>query len=181
MSSRRFLARWNDTRRLLWSDERIAAGSNWEDEISEAMERALAAVLLVSADLLHSDFIAEKELPFLLKAAHNKQKDVLWVRLTPCLHNKTPLRHLQAAAGMEKPLISMARNEWMEALCHVCEQLDEVIKKFETPVINEELNNQRFARIQTGLKVLAKPAYRKTEVLLFSGDGWHRQTPIGKV
>jgi hypothetical protein len=35
----------------------------------------------------------------------------------------------------------VARNEYMEELCHVCKRLDEIIEKFETPVINENLNN----------------------------------------
>jgi hypothetical protein len=57
----------------------------------------------------------------------------------------------------------------MEAFCKVCGELDAIVKKFETPAINSDLNSKRLARVQKNLKVLAKPAYRETEVLLFSG------------
>ena len=164
----------------LWSDTRTPSGVNWRNEINKAMDAALAAVLLVSANLLNSDFIANEELPFILAAAKARKMEIFWIRLTPCLIRATPLRHLQAAAGMEKPLNKMAEYDWMEAFCKVCGELDGIVKKFETPVINADLNNKRLARVQKNLKVLAKPAYRETEVLLFSGDGWHRQSRIAK-
>jgi hypothetical protein len=37
-----------------------------------------------------------------------------------------------------------------------------------------------FARYLAVISFDAKPAYRETEVLLFSGDGWHRQSRIVK-
>jgi hypothetical protein len=43
-----------------------------------------------------------------------------------------------------------------------------------------DLNNKCLELLQKDLKVLAKPAYRETEVLLFSGDGWHTQSRIAK-
>ena len=43
-----------------------------------------------------------------------------------------------------------------------------------------QLDNKRLARVQKNLKVLAKPAYRETEVLLFAADGCHRQSHIAK-
>jgi hypothetical protein len=51
----------------VWSDDRIQGGEDWEQEISEAMERAEVAILLVSANFLTSDFILGKEVPKLLR------------------------------------------------------------------------------------------------------------------
>jgi transcriptional regulator with XRE-family HTH domain len=46
-----------------WADTRISAGEKWKIEIQKALEQARAAVLLVSADFLASDFIIDDELP----------------------------------------------------------------------------------------------------------------------
>lgn len=51
----------------VWDDRRIAAGADWLPEIEGAMDRAVAAVLLVSADFLVSGFILGTEVPRLLE------------------------------------------------------------------------------------------------------------------
>ena len=56
----------------IWDHTLIQAGANWSDEIKRAIESAKAGLLIVSADFLASDFIANNELPPLLDAA---QKD----------------------------------------------------------------------------------------------------------
>lgn len=55
-----------------WDDRRIRVGDRWQAEISAALERSAAAVLLVSADFYASDFIIEDELPPLLAAAKRR-------------------------------------------------------------------------------------------------------------
>jgi hypothetical protein len=164
----------------LWSDERIKPGENWRDEINEAMDEAVVAVLLVSIDFLNSDFVANKELPYILAAAQKRKLKVLWIKLTPCLVGVTPLRHIQAAAGIPKPLNAMTDYEWMTAFCKVCGEIDVIIKKMEMPVINPKLNSRTVKREERKLQVLGKPAMRETEVLVYSGDGWHTQSRVAK-
>jgi len=164
----------------LWSDERIKPGENWRDEINKAMDKAVVAVLLVSINFLDSDFVANEELPYILAAAEKRKLKILWIMLTPCLVKVTPLRHIQAAAGMPKPLNAMTNYEWMTAFCTVCGEIDAIIKKIETPVINPRLNGRPVKREELKLRVLAKPAMRETEVLVYSGDGWHTQSRIAK-
>ena len=43
----------------VWSDKRIKPGGSWKKEIRSALARAQAAILLVSADFIGSDFIHE--------------------------------------------------------------------------------------------------------------------------
>ena len=57
-----------------WDDTRIRPGSEWRSEIKQALERARAAVLLISADFLASDFIQDNELPPLLSLARVQAK-----------------------------------------------------------------------------------------------------------
>ena len=56
----------------VWSDAKVKAGQRWRKEIEDAIGRAAVAILLVSADFLASDFVAENELPPLLKAAQGE-------------------------------------------------------------------------------------------------------------
>ncbi len=164
----------------VWSDKRINPGKDWRAEINKAMADAFVAVLLVSVNFLDSDFIANEELPYILEAATKKKIEILWVRLTPCMYRLTPLDKLQAVAGFPRPLNQLTEYEWMEAFCSVCDRIDKIVKKKETPIINSHLNGQALQREQPNLQVLAKPAIRDTEVMIFSGGNWHTQHRIPK-
>lgn len=52
-----------------WADSRIVAGEKWKVAIESSLKKARAAILLISADFLASDFIVDNELPPLLKKA----------------------------------------------------------------------------------------------------------------
>jgi len=49
-----------------WDDGSIIAGQKWREEVEAALARTRIAILLISADFLASDFVAESELPVLL-------------------------------------------------------------------------------------------------------------------
>ena len=50
----------------VWSDERNVIGEEWRPQLAAAIERSTLALVLVSADLLASRFIMERELPALI-------------------------------------------------------------------------------------------------------------------
>ena len=55
-------------RRLeVWSDDRMVTGYEWRQQLAEAIDRARAALLLVSPSFLASDFIMDQELPALMQ------------------------------------------------------------------------------------------------------------------
>ena len=56
----------------VWSDEKIQSGQLWRKEIETALKQTAVAILLISADFLASDFIANEELPRLLDAAQSE-------------------------------------------------------------------------------------------------------------
>lgn len=67
-----------------WSDQQIRPGSNWREEIANAIEKAGVAILLVSPDFLASEFISTDELPPLLQAAKERGAVILPIVLRPC-------------------------------------------------------------------------------------------------
>lgn len=65
----------------LWADTKIGFGEGWREEIDRAMREAELAVLLISQDFLASKFIAEVEVPLLLRrheAGEVKILPVFW-------------------------------------------------------------------------------------------------------
>jgi TIR domain len=53
----------------VWDDSRIQPGTNWDQEIAKAIKSSRAAVLILTADFLASEYIRNSELPLLLEAA----------------------------------------------------------------------------------------------------------------
>jgi transcriptional regulator with XRE-family HTH domain len=91
-----------------WVDTRIAAGEKWKEEIQKALKDARAAVLLISADFLASDFIIEDELPPLLKNADEKGTIILPVVLKPCRFTREKsLAMFQSINSPEEPVSGM--------------------------------------------------------------------------
>ena len=109
-----------------WADTRIKAGAKWQDEISQAMAKAKAAVMLVSPEFLASDFIAKHELPPLLKAAEKDGLTVFWVCISPCLYNQTEIGDYQAFHPPTDPLGKMSKIKRGDVWMRLCEALKEV-------------------------------------------------------
>src|ERR1041385_1795083 len=81
----------------VWSDTDIAIGSKWQSTIRNSLDKAAVAVLLVSRHFLESKFISEVELPYILNAWRQRGLKVLWVMVSHCLYEETPLEAIQAA------------------------------------------------------------------------------------
>jgi TIR domain/CHAT domain len=95
-----------------WDDTRLRTGMRWRDEIERVLASAGVAVLLVSADFLASDFIANQELPDLLAAERNRGLVVMPVIVGPCRFTRTPsLAQFQAANDPERPLAAISEVE----------------------------------------------------------------------
>ena len=90
-----------------WSDDQIKPGAVWFSEITNSLNTARVAVLLVSSDFLASDFIREHELnPILQKHSEGSVK-LLWVHVRACNWEETQLSALQAVISPQKPLAEM--------------------------------------------------------------------------
>lgn len=92
----------------VWSDEKIAPGSEWFEDIKTALSKSKVAVLLVTPQFLASDFIHEHELGPLLKDAATGGVIILWVLVRECSFEKTTLVNYQAVVSPpDRPLAQM--------------------------------------------------------------------------
>ena len=91
-----------------WSDQRIEVGSNWRDEITEAVNNADVAILLVSRSYLASKFIASKEWPLILhNARKGKLQKIIPIVVAPCTYSQSLLSEFQSANDPENTLAEM--------------------------------------------------------------------------
>jgi|GEM_PF-2080794 len=115
----------------IWDDTMIAPGARWKEEIEKALQEASIAVLLVSPSFLASEFIANHELPPLLKAAEDEGVTIYWIYLSSCLYEETEIVNYQAAHDVSKPLAAMEKEKRQEVLSKTCSNLIELAKKLD--------------------------------------------------
>jgi NTP pyrophosphatase (non-canonical NTP hydrolase) len=107
----------------LWSDKQIRAGQLWKNEIESALSRSTIAILLVSDNFLASDFIAESELPPLLKKAEADGLRIIWIPISSCLYQTTSISEYQAACDPNMPLDAMTESVWKTTLARIAREL----------------------------------------------------------
>jgi formylglycine-generating enzyme required for sulfatase activity len=107
----------------VWDDTQIRAGSQWREAIQQALAVAKVAVLLVSPNFLASEFIANDELPSLLKAAEEEGLTVLWVAVRHSLYEDTAIAAYQAANKPARPLAALSASEQDEELVKIAQQI----------------------------------------------------------
>lgn len=108
----------------IWDDTRLLAGSKWREEIRKAVTNANAAILIISADFLASEFIQTQELPHLLLAAKDRNALIIPIIVSPSLfHRESELGEFQAINSPELPLISMPPGDQERVFVQVAEAL----------------------------------------------------------
>lgn len=113
----------------LWDDTKIGDGAIWREEIDLALSRARVAILIVSADFLASDFIANTELPRLLDKAANGGAAILSVIVGSCRYTQHhELSKYQALNPPEKPLQKMSKPDAEAILVKLANSVDRIIK-----------------------------------------------------
>ena len=117
----------------LWDDSQIPAGAKWKVEIEKALASAKVALLLVSDDFLASEFVINKELPPLLRAAEAEGLCILWVCLGPCFYEATPIHEYQAVLPPGEPLEAMGPVQQKAALKTIAGAIRDALTSEDAP------------------------------------------------
>ena len=113
----------------VWVDTQIEPGQQWKDAIERAIKHAKVAILLVSHNFLASDFIAEHELPPLLKASASEGLKILWIPLTSCSYEETEIAQYQSAHPPTQPLDSLHGSSRNKALTDIVAKIRKTMEE----------------------------------------------------
>ena len=128
---------------VTYSDCDIRIGDDWHAHIQEHLAGANAAVLLISPDFLASDYIANNELPPLLKAAVDNGVKFFPILISPCSFSRTKFKYPDSENGPHefklssilsanppsKTLVEMNEGEQNRVLAKVAEQLADLLER----------------------------------------------------
>lgn len=123
------------------SDRDIPTGADWHAHIQDHLGRSMAAVLLVSPNFLASDYIANSELPVLLKDACGCGLKMFPILISPSAFDRVRFKYpdpktgphefklssLQAANPPSKTLVEMSEGELGRVLTKVAEDLADLL------------------------------------------------------
>jgi hypothetical protein len=114
----------------LWNDDRIRAGSDWEQEITIAIKQANLAVLLVSAHFLTSKFILKKEIPEILRRRTSEGLMVFPVIAKACAWREVDwLRKMNVRPKNGRPVWGDAGIHINEDLASIAEEIASVTRR----------------------------------------------------
>jgi hypothetical protein len=125
----------------VWSDHEIKIGDNFHAVIQKQLAVARGVVLFVSPAFLASGYIANNELPVLLKRAKESGVPIFQFLISPCLYEETKFKYpdpktgpdefalsaLQAANPPSRTLIEMTEAEQDRIMLKVARDLNKIL------------------------------------------------------
>jgi hypothetical protein len=115
----------------VWEDSQIKPGTAWRDEIENALKSAQIAVLLISADFMASDFIADNELPRLLMGAETRGTIIMPVIVSPSrFQHSDTLSDFQAVNTPDMPLSKMPNHRREEFFVGLAGAIEDALASF---------------------------------------------------
>lgn len=143
----------------LWDDTRITPGGQWKEEINQAIALARVAILLVSADFMASEFIAQNELLPLLERAKQQGMLVVPVILSSCSFMSSELACYQSFNNPSFPLTRMSLGEqeaiWAKLAKYVVDALPPV-------QINPQLGLGKRPEMSTNTRPIDKSSHTQS-------------------
>ncbi len=83
----------------VFSDKDVTIGEHWHEKIQHELNNSSSAVLLVSQNFLASDYIANSEMPVLLKNAADKDLRIFPIIISPCSYERITFRYTDPKDG----------------------------------------------------------------------------------
>lgn len=140
----------------VWEDTRIKPGAKWRENIQRAIEKAQAAILMISADFLASDFIHTDELPPLLKAAEEEGTIILPIIVAPCLYHRIPeLSQFHCVNDPARSLVETDRGGQEKTFVKIAERILELAEAPQRTVENTTgYNRENFLEGETWIRLI---------------------------
>jgi len=114
----------------VWEDRRIDAGDSWYPEIRAALEKADAAVCLISAHYLSSPFVRKEEVPFLLEKREKNGLLLLPVLLSACpWHRVDWLKAIEMVPHDGKTIDGLPDSTRNEIFAQVADQIATAVER----------------------------------------------------
>lgn len=113
----------------LWDDRQIQPGSDWKPQIENALNNADAAILMVSANFLTSNFILNEEVPALIKKRQEEGLLLFPFIVKPCAWTKVSwLSPIQALPKDGEPLTKGSEYQIEEKLAQFASTVFDLLK-----------------------------------------------------
>lgn len=110
-----------------WNDRKIAAGAEWDQVISENLERANIILLLVSIDFITSKYCYDVELERALERHAKGEAVVVPIVMRNCLWQHTPFAKLQALPKDAKAISSWGDRD--DAFTTIAESIRQIAEQ----------------------------------------------------
>lgn len=110
----------------LWDDTRIAPGARREQAITDTLNAANIAILLVSKNFFAAQFIMHYELPSILRRCSQGQLTLLPLILSPCLYDQSPLGEYQVFNDFDGPLSELTSSERDKVFVRLAETISKL-------------------------------------------------------
>ncbi len=118
----------------VWDDRRIQAGDEWYEEIKKAINNADAAILLISADFLTSDFILREEVPDLFRLREKEKMKIFPLIVDQCAWTEIEwLNPIQARPTDGKPLAGRKKHTINKILTDFAIEIKKILKEQPPP------------------------------------------------
>lgn len=117
-----------------WHDRNISAGTEWDDEIKNHLNRASVILLLISPDFMNSDYCNEVEVKRGMERHEAGEARVIPVILRPVDWKGAPFSKLQALPTDVRPITTWGNQD--EAFLDVTKGIRKAIEELSGPSAN---------------------------------------------
>jgi hypothetical protein len=107
----------------IWDDSQIKGGENWQVAIQNALEESNIVLVLVSRNLLASDYIIQTELPELINRAKSGEIKLLWIPVEPVSTSNTPFDDFQSLIPSNQTIASMTDAAFNKVLAKLVKEI----------------------------------------------------------
>jgi hypothetical protein len=117
----------------VWSDPYIPIGSDWKREVAQALRRTKVGVVLVSPNLLASNFVTRVEMPAMTSAARRGRLTLFCIPISSVDIDLIQVARYQWARPPSQPLDLLSRPRRAAAMVAIVRDLASVFQSSPIP------------------------------------------------